>query len=289
MDFYKINFMEIEKEIIKKVFKKRKKDSHKGDFGHLLVIGGSKLYHGSIAFNALAAYRAGSDLVTILAPERAANIVASLSPDLITYPLKGDFIRKSHLKTMFKFLDRKDAVVIGGGTGRRKETLSTINNFLRKIKIPCVIDADAIYAVSKSKNVLKNNFVITPHSYEFFVLSGIEIKEMSLKEKIESVKKVANYLRCTILLKGNIDIISDGYRVAINRTGNPYMTKGGTGDTLAGICGALLAQGIEPFYSACAAAYINGKAGDMAARDLKHSLTASDLLDYIPKVWNNKE
>jgi NAD(P)H-hydrate epimerase len=280
--------MEIEKNILKKVFRERKKDSRKGDFGHLLVIGGSKLYHGSIAFNALAAYRTGADLVTVLAPERAANIVASFSPDLITYPLKGDFIKPSHLKILFKFSERKDAIVIGGGAERRKETLSTIRSFLKKIKIPCVIDADAIYAVAKSKNVLKNIFVITPHSYEFFVLSGTDVKKMSIKEKINEVKKIANSLGCTILLKGSIDIISDGYRVAINRTGNPYMTKGGTGDTLAGICGSLLAQGNEPFYSACAAAYINGKAGDIAARDLKHSLTASDLLDYIPKVWNNK-
>jgi len=268
------------------IFKKRKTSSHKGDFGHLLVIGGSKLYHGSIAFNALAAYKTGVDLVTILAPERAANIVASFSPDLITYPLKGDFIKKSHLKTIFKFSEGKDAVVIGGGAERRKETLYAINEFLKKIEIPCVIDADAIHAVSKNKNVLKENFVITPHSYEFFVLSRVDVKKMNIKEKINVVKKVAKSLKCTVLLKGYIDIISDGRRIGINKTGNPYMTKGGTGDTLAGICGSLLAQGIEPFYSACAAAYINGKAGDIAAKDLKHSLTASDLLDYIPKVWN---
>jgi NAD(P)H-hydrate epimerase len=277
--------MEIGKGILKKVFRKRKKDSHKGDFGHLLVIGGSKLYHGSIAFNALAAYRVGVDLVTILAPERAANIVATFSPDLITYPLRGDFIKNSHLKTMLLFSERKDAVVIGGGAGRRRETLSAINNLLKKIKIACVIDADAIYAIAR-KGALKKNFVITPHSYEFFVLSGIDVKNMKIKEKINVVKKVAKSLNCTILLKGNIDIISDGDRVAINKTGNPYMTKGGTGDILAGICGSLLAQGNDPFYSACASAYINGKAGDIASRDLKHSLTASDLLNYIPKVWN---
>jgi len=270
----------ITKKILKEVYKPRKKDSHKYDYGHLLVIGGNKKYSGSPAFASLAAYRSGVDLVTTVAPERAANIIATFSPDLITIPLKGDYLKKEHLKV----IDTKNvsAVVIGGGLGRKKETLDTVNKFLKNLDKPCVIDADATYAVAKNKKVLKNKpFVLTPHLHEFYVLTGIEIKKMKLKKRIETVRKVALDLKTTVLLKGNPDIISNGKETSINKTGNPYMTVGGTGDVLAGILGSLMAQGVEPFRAACAAAYINGKAGDLAAKEKKVALTASDVIDKI--------
>ncbi|MBU5678945.1 MAG: NAD(P)H-hydrate dehydratase [Candidatus Aenigmatarchaeota archaeon] len=278
--------IKIGKWIIKKVFTKRAKEAKKGDFGKLLVVGGSKLYHGSPAFNALAAYRSGVDLVFILAPERAANIIASFSPDLITYPLSGDYITKEHLETILSFAKKSDALVIGGGMGRERETLDAIKEILIKVTIPCVIDADAIYAVAENKDILKKNFILTPHRFEFKVLSGISIENMEKSKKM--VKDVAKKLNSIILLKGPIDIISDGYRIAINETGNPYMTKGGTGDTLAGICGSLLAQGKESFLSACCAAYINGKAGDIVAKKKREALLASDIIDAIPEVLKNR-
>jgi NAD(P)H-hydrate epimerase len=116
---------------------------------------------------------------------------------------------------------------------------------------------------------------------EFFVLTGEKLEGLALKKKIKAVEEAAADMNATVLLKGGIDIISDGKQTALNKTGNPYMTKGGTGDTLAGICGSMLAQGHSPFISACAAAYINGKAGDMAARRRKQSLMASDLVENI--------
>jgi len=272
--------------ILRKIFKERANEAKKGDFGKLLVVGGSKLYHGSPAFNALAAYRSGVDLVFILAPERAANIIASYSPDLITYPLSGDLITMEHVKTILSFAEKSDALVIGGGMGRERETLDAIKEILIKVTIPCVIDADAIYAVAENKEILKKNFILTPHRFEFKVLSGITIEDMEEAKII--VKKVAKKLNSTILLKGPIDIISDGYRVAINETGNPYMTKGGTGDTLAGICGSLLAQGKDAFLAACCAAYINGKAGDIVAKKKREALLASDIIDAIPEVLKNR-
>jgi NAD(P)H-hydrate epimerase len=155
---------------------------------------------------------------------------------------------------------------------------------LEKIKVPCVIDADAIHAISLNKKFLKRkNFVVTPHTYEFYVLSGIKVGK-DLKERIRAVKEVASELKTTILLKGHIDVISDGKKIAINRTGSPYMTKGGLGDTLAGICGALLARKANCFEAACAAAYINGKAGELAAKKYKEGLIASDLIEEIPRV-----
>ena len=271
--------IEIDKSILKKVFKKRSNWSYKYDYGSLLIIGGSKLYHGSPALAGLAALRSGVDLVTIIAPERAANIIAGFSPDLITYPLKGDYLDKKHLPELMKFSKNKTAVVIGGGLCREKKILNAVRLFLKRINIPTVIDADAIHALDK--NIAKKNFLITPHSKEFYLMSKIKL-ERSLNKRIEAVKRTAN--KSTILLKGSIDVISDSKRVAINKTGNPYMTKGGTGDTLAGICGSLLAQGIKPFESACAAAYINGKAGDMAAKEKKQSLLATDLIEKIPEA-----
>jgi NAD(P)H-hydrate epimerase len=224
--------------------------------------------------------RSGVDLVTIVAPERAANIIASLSADLITYPLKGDYLGKEHLSKLMEFSKNKTAVVIGGGLCREKNTLLAVKEFLKRIEIPAVIDADAIYALDRS--LLKKNFVITPHSREFYAMTGIE-PEASLEKRIQSVKRFN--CKSTILLKGFVDIISDGAAIALNRAGNPYMTKGGTGDTLAGICGSLLAQGIECFDAACAAAFINGRAGDIAAKDKKQGLLATDLIEKIPMVF----
>ncbi|MEM7819227.1 MAG: NAD(P)H-hydrate dehydratase [Candidatus Aenigmatarchaeota archaeon] len=272
--------MLITKDILKKIYKKRNVWSHKGNFGKLLIVGGSKLYSGSPTLAALAAYRSGCDLVTIMAPERAANIIATFSPDLITYPLKGDYLNKNHLKEIFSLAKNYDAIVIGGGLCKNKETIFSVNKILKRISIPIVVDADAIYAI---KNKLDKNFVLTPHAHEFFVLSGIKLKNnINYMKKI--VKDTAKKFECVILLKSHVDIISDGKKVALNKTGNPFMTKGGTGDTLAGICGALLARKINPYYAACASAYINGKAGDLAAKKYGESMLASDLLNEIKDV-----
>ncbi|MBU4503042.1 MAG: NAD(P)H-hydrate dehydratase [Nanoarchaeota archaeon] len=277
--------MIIRKKILKEVYKKRKPSAHKYDFGHLLIIGGSKMYSGSPALAGLAAYRTGVDIVTIAAPERSANIIAGFSPDLITYPLKGDYVNQKHLKDILRLAKNKDAIVIGGGIERHKQTSSAIVSFLRKIRLPCVIDADAIHSVAKQKNVLKKYFVLTPHEKEFYDLTGKNPRGKKLNERIILVKKAAAKLKAIILLKGNIDIISDGKEVILNKTGNPYMTKGGTGDTLAGIVGSLLAQGVKPIIAAAAAAYINGKAGEIASKNKKQALMATDLINSIHKLF----
>ncbi len=279
--------MIINKSILKKVYKKREPWSHKYDFGHLLMMGGSKQYTGSpalVALSAMAALRSGVDLVTIVAPERAANIAASFSPDLIAYPLKGDYLSKKHLPELLKFSKNKTAVVIGNGLGREKETLKTIIKYLKNISIPAVIDADAIHAVAMDKKIVRNKkFIITPHSREFEVLSGIKLTT-NLNERIKSVKNVASELKTTILLKGHVDVVSDEKKVALNRTGCPLMSKGGMGDTLAGICGALLARDVDTFTAACASAYINGKAGEIASKKLGEGVTATDLINSITEV-----
>jgi len=269
--------------LLKKIYKKRPEWSHKGDFGHLLVIGGSKKYSGSPAFNTLAAYRSGVDLVTVVAPKRAANIIATFSSDMITYPLEGDYLKKKHLKEIFGLIGGVNALVIGGGLERNKETLETVRRILGNIKVPCVIDADAIYALIGYEKLIKHEFVITPHANEFFALTGIKPESIE-QRRIELVRNSASILGCVMVLKGHVDVISNRGKSAINKTGSPYMTVGGTGDTLAGICGALLARGIDSFDAACAACYINGMAGSFAARKYGEGMMASDLINEIPNV-----
>jgi len=274
--------VEVKKIILKKVYKKRKSWSSKGDFGKLLIIGGNEKYSGAPSLNALAAISAlksGTDVVEVATVKRAADIIASNSPNLITIPLKGEFITKKHLKILSKESQNKTAFVIGGGIGREKKTQKTIRKFLEKTKLKGVIDADAIHSLKKEMNL--NNFVITPHEKEFFILTGRKVNK-NLKERIKIVEKEAKKLNTTILLKGKVDIISNGKKTAINKTGTPYLTKGGTGDVLAGILGSLISQGNNLFDSACAAAYINGKAGEKIKK--KSSLVATDLIKGIGRI-----
>ncbi len=265
-----------------KFFAKRDGWCHKGDFGKLLVIGGSRRYSGSPALQALAALRTGADLAMILAPERAADIAACFSPDIIAEPVKADFFGLQHLKYALKLSEEHDAVCIGGGLGKNKNTLMFVRSFLKKVPVPCVVDADAIKALNKNMK-LKNEFILTPHAKEFEYLSG-RTPGTKTEERKKQVTETAARLNTNILLKGHTDIISDGKTTKLNKTGSPYMTVGGTGDILAGVCGAMLAAGIKPFKAACMAAYINGLAGDTAAKEYRQGLLASDMLKFIPRA-----
>lgn len=282
----------VTKNILKDIYKPRPAEVIKYDYGLLLVIGGSEFYSGSPALSALAAFKSGVDMVRILAPKRAADIIASFSPNLAVYPLEGKYFDKEDLATVISMTESakavargNTAVVIGGGMGRSKEVQETILEYLEQVSVPVVIDADAIHAVGKKPEIAVGKpFLFTPHTYEFFVLTGREVYKLPEEEKIKAVQEEAARLQTTILLKGPIDIISDGKEVALNKTGSPFMSKGGCGDTLAGICGALMARGIDPFTAAQAAAYINGKAGEIVAQRLKEGLLATELIEAIPEV-----
>lgn len=284
--------IQVTKTILKNIYKKRPLTARKYDYGLLIVIGGSEFYSGSPALSGLAAFRTGVDMIRIIAPKRAADIIASFTPDLAAYPLKNEYLNKEHLATLLTMTESakavsrgKTAVVIGGGMGRSSETQETILEYLSQLTVPAVIDADAIHALGKKPEVISGKpFLITPHSYEFFVLTKKEITQLSKEEKIEMVQKEAKRLQTTILLKGPIDIISDGKEVALNKTGSPLMSKGGMGDTLAGIAGGLLARGISPFEAGQAAAFINGLAGELASKKLGEAVMATDLIEAIPKV-----
>lgn len=283
--------VKITKEILNKIYPSRPEECHKYDFGLMLVIGGSRFYSGSPALSGMAGFRSGVDMVYVLAPKRAADIIASFSPNLAASPLEGDYLTKKHLPRLLEATQSakavahgNTAVVIGGGMGRSKETRQVILKYLSQISVPAVIDADAIYAVSQKPEVISGKkFLITPHSHEFYILTGKKVPP-SLEEREELVRKEAQRLETTILLKGREDVISDGEEVAHHLTGSPYLSVGGTGDTLAGVAGSLLARGTDLFLAAQGASLINREAGRRAADRKKEGIVATDLVESIPHI-----
>ena len=193
----------VNKNILKKVYPQRAPEVRKYDFGLLLVIGGGQFYTGSPALAAMAGFRAGCDMVQILAPKRAANIIASFSPNLASLALKGNWLDKEDLGTIVAMTkaakivsNNKTAVVIGGGLGRTEETKDTVLEYLKEIDVPCVIDADGIHALAKNPEVIAQKpFLITPHSYEFFILTGQKVEGKSLEEKTKLVTREAEKLK----------------------------------------------------------------------------------------------
>jgi NAD(P)H-hydrate epimerase len=267
-------------------YPKPQMDSHKGDNGRLLIIGGGP-YTGAPALAALAAYRMGVDLVHIATPKKSYKIIASYSPNFIVHRLGGDVLTKDDLGQIAGLLDKIDAVIIGPGLGEDEDTNSAVVDFIRDCQKPLVIDADAIKPFADNLGLLKGKEgVITPHKGEFKILNGEAINS-DLEGRADQVKAFATKTGFSILLKGTLDIISDGESIKFNRTGNPAMTVGGTGDVLAGICGAMLSKGVSPFNSARIAAFTNGMAGNLAFRDFDYSMVATDMVDRIPMVINS--
>jgi len=268
------------------VVKRRPVESHKGDFGKLLVVGGSETYSGAPVLVALAALRTGVDLAYIAAPEKTAYAISSTTPNLITIKLKGTHLNPDNISKIKQYLGRVTAVVIGPGLGLHAETKKVVGEIVaaaEEARTPLLLDADGLKAFAEFKRPLQVPLVLTPHSGEYSILTGKELPSI-LEEKAEKVKKTAAKLGAVVLLKGNIDIISDGKGVKLNFTGNPSMTVGGTGDVLSGVIGAFLAQQVDPFEAAVAGAFINGATGDFVMGEKGYHMVATDLLDWIPKV-----
>lgn len=264
---------------------RRSRNSHKGQNGRVLVIGGSEHYSGAPAFAALSALRAGIDISVIACPEIVAPSIRSYSPDLIVKGLSDDYIRFDDSADILEMSESADALVIGCGIGKKDETGLVLNEMVEKIQLPVVLDADALKLVDKKVLVDSgNNIVLTPHKAEFKAFFGVEIPE-NLDDKIKTVQGVASKFGCTVLLKGEIDIVSDGNKIRLNSTGNPGMSVGGTGDVLAGLIGGLIAMGHDVFEAAVLGSYINGSAGDLAMDDYGYNFLASDLLNYLPRLF----
>jgi hydroxyethylthiazole kinase-like uncharacterized protein yjeF len=254
------------------------KSSHKGQNGRLLIVGGGP-YAGAPALSAMAALAAGADLVWIAAPEKTAGIIACYTPNYIVKGLEGDVISSDNLKEIDALARNVDALLVGPGLGRDKKTLEAVSQLVKKCKLPLVIDADGLYALSvNGVPAFKTPTVLTPHRREFSRLTGIKPNKVSEKD----VVKLAGKCRCVVLLKGPVDFVTDGERVKKNTTGNPAMTVGGTGDVLAGIVAGLMAKGVKSFEAARMGAYLSGVAGDRAFGRIGYSLTATEVIASIP-------
>jgi len=269
--------------------KPRASESHKGDFGRLLVIGGSETFSGAPAYVALAALRTGVDLAYVAAPEKTAYVIASMSPDLITIKLEGTHLNVGNVSALKKYIEAANAIALGPGLGLHPETREAVKAVIEAVESaakPLLLDADGLKAFAEFKKKLNVPLVLTPHAGEYAILTGKKLPE-DLKEKISEVQKTAAELGAIVLLKGPIDIISDEKRFKLNFTGNPGMTVGGTGDVLSGIVGAFLAQQIDPFEAAVAGAFVNGAAGDFVFEEKGYHMVSTDLIQRIPQVLND--
>ena len=263
---------------------RRRKDAHKGDSGRVLVIGGGP-YTGAPALAGMAAMRSGVDLVFVATPEPAALPVSIYSPNLIVKPLKGEVLSEEHVDYLLDFSGQCDVVAIGPGLGSARETLSAVQEIIRKCRKPLVIDADAIAACGAKPRILSGkDGVITPHAGEFKKLTGKTLPSENMDRREAMVKEAAAKLKMTILLKGPVDIISDGRYVKLNRVHNDAMTVGGTGDVLMGLASGVLAQKASPFASARIAAFANGLAGNLAFEEKSYGLLSTDIIEKIPLV-----
>jgi len=242
-----------------KYLKKRKKDSHKGDNGRVLIVGGSDRYHGAPIYAATAASKI-VDLVYIATP--CVDVIKNYSPDFI---VTKDIIDYDY-----------DSVLIGVGMGINEKALKIMKRFEKK-----VIDADGLKVLKKDLDLAANS-ILTPHEKEFEHLFG-KLPD-NLEERIQKVRDISEKYDCTIILKGKVDIIADKKEYKLNYTGNEGMTTGGTGDVLAGLTSGFFARN-EAFHSACAASFVNGFAGDLVYSKKNIYYTTSDLLDKISDAF----
>lgn len=269
--------------------KPRPSKSHKGDFGRLLVIGGNETFSGAPALVALAALRTGVDLTYVAAPAKTAHAISSMSPNLITIKLEGEHLNLRNIPALKRYIEVANAVVLGPGLGLHVETKEFAKAVIEVVEgagKPLLLDADGLKSFAEFKKPLSMSLVLTPHAGEYTILTGKKLPE-NFNERVFEVQRTAAELAAVILLKGPVDIISDGKSFKLNFTGNPSMTVGGTGDVLSGIVGAFLAQQTDPFEAAVAGAFVNGAAGDFVFEEKGYHMVSTDLLDWIPHVLNN--
>lgn len=264
----------------------RPSDAHKGDFGRVLVVGGGP-YTGAPALSAMAALRGGADLAYVACPEAVADSIQGYGPDLIVDDFVGSRFLPEHVDTIHRRAESHDVdvVVIGPGLGDKSDTMRAVQEFLEEYSGPVVVDADALRAVPDVETAA--TLVCTPHQGELREMGGPSSEDW--RSRADGVAEFADDLGHTFLVKGAYDVISDGETTRVNRTGNPGMTVGGTGDVLAGVTAAMLATQ-EPVHAAALGAYANGLAGDAAVEESGYGLTASDLLPELPTaLWGDHE
>ncbi|MCM8783541.1 MAG: NAD(P)H-hydrate dehydratase [Candidatus Omnitrophica bacterium] len=282
--------MDIKKEMVK-FLPQRNQDTHKGDYGHVFVLAGSKGLTGAATLCSLAVLRVGAGLVTLGIPESLNPILEIKLTEVMTLPLPETKEASLGFKAKDKILDflkKCDCIIVGPGLSRNKETQELARFLLKKIDLPIVLDADGINALEGYKKILeeiKSDLILTPHIGEFSRLTGISIEKIK-ENKISVVKNFLKSYNMTLVLKGYQTIVAQQDKeIYINKTGNPGMASAGSGDVLTGMIGGFLAQKISPFESAKLGVYLHGLAGDLAKKEkTDYGLIASDILENIPKA-----
>lgn len=275
----------IKSSLLSKILPYRRPDSHKGENGRVLIVGGSIDYYGAPILAGLGAFGAGADLLYQYVPECNFAVTRNSSPDFIVKNYKGNFLNKEAVKEIVEFgKNHCDAVLVGPGLGDKEESLEAVKEILSELHLPTVIDADAIQVLKKiDKFPLEQTIVVTPHMHEFqeMVDKDVVIREEDT-QSIILLRSISMDLHINILLKGATDFVSsEEGEVQTNQTGNSAMTVGGTGDVLSGVVAALLAQRATGFDAARMAAFYNGKAGDILLKQRGYGFKASDLAEMI--------
>jgi NAD(P)H-hydrate epimerase len=265
---------------------KRKVDAHKGDFGRVLLIGGSATMPGAISLAGLAALRSGSGLVVIATPKYAAQSVASFSP---CYMTQGYELDEGVPASLQELCDWADVIGLGPGLGVDKDSAAMVVELYRSAPQPMVVDADGLNCLAQSGADLGTHDgrrILTPHPGEFRTLAQ---KSTTSREEMETMAdELASACDVSIVLKGHRTFVTDGKQNAYNETGNVGMATAGSGDVLTGMIASLVGQGMKAFDAARAACHFHGLAGDLGAKRLGQvSLISSDLIDFLPQAFNS--
>lgn len=258
---------------------------HKGNFGKLLLLCGSRGYTGAAFFAAMGALRAGAGLVFLGVPESIYGIESVKLNEPVIFPLPdaGGRLSADAVPEILTRLPQMDAVLVGPGLGQSEGTLAVVRAVLEKAECPVVVDADGINVLSAHRDLLrgrKSPTILTPHDGEFARLGGV-IGE----DRMAAAAALAEELGCTVLLKGHETCITDGTNGYLNPTGNPGMAVGGSGDVLAGVITALLGAGLPPLEAAACGAWLHGAAGDRCAAELgQYGMLPTDMLSALPRL-----
>ena len=278
--------MKLDREKVRSLLPKRDSWGHKGDFGKLLLLCGSRGYTGAAYFAAMGALRTGAGLVFLGVPESIYAIEAVKLNEPVVFPLpeQDGMLGVNALPEIERRLPGMDAVLIGPGLGRSEETRAVVCAVLEKAACPVVLDADGINQIAGHIDVLRGRkypTILTPHDGEFARLAG-PVGE----DRLASARKLARELGCIVLLKGHRTCITDGTEDYVNHTGNPGMAVGGSGDVLAGMILGLLGQGLPPLEAAACGAWLHGAAGDLCEKEIgQYAMLPSDMLSALPRLF----
>ena len=281
--------MTVEKELehgaVLKLLPDRDPWGHKGSFGKILLLCGSRGFTGAAYLAAMGALRCGAGLVFLGVPESIYAIEAVKLNEPVVFPLPDadGKLSEEAIPEILERLPNMDAVLIGCGMGQSEGTLAVTKAVLEHAECPVVVDADGINVLAQHRDILRGRAyptILTPHDGEFVRLGGV-----IGQDRMAAAQSLAEDLDCIVLLKGHETCITDGCVSYRNRTGNPGMAVGGSGDILAGMITALLGQGIAPVEAAAAGAWLHGAAGDRCAQRLgQYAMLPTDMLEELPRL-----